>query len=255
MTAANRAVTVVTGGAGALGSATARRFAFDGDVVVLLDRDEEATRRRAAELVDETGADVIPLVADLADPAQATASIHAVAHAHGRLDRLINNAAFNAKQSIDETDLDAWDTTMAVNLRTPMLLAKAAIPIWRETGTGRVVNIASRTYLSGGPAAYVTSKAGIVGLTRSMALELGPLGVTANAVAPSMIATPFTRGGRDKAEFEAFTRRHERMSALGRLATVDDVVNAIAFLASDAASFITGEVLHVAGGAQLAAAP
>ncbi|WP_456286048.1 SDR family oxidoreductase [Microbacterium sp. JZ70] len=248
-------VTVVTGGAGALGSAVAARFAAQGDLVVLLDRDRDATAQRAGEIAERTGAEVLPLMADLSDPAQATASVETISRQLGRLDRLINNAAFNPKQRLDAVEVDAWDLTMAVNLRAPMLLARAAVPIWRATRYGRIVNITSRTYLSGGPAAYTTSKAGIVGLTRSMAVELGPLGVTANAVAPSMIVTPFTRGGRSAEELDAFVHKHERMSVLGRLATVEDVVDAIAFLAGDNASFITGEVLHVAGGAQLAAAP
>ena len=115
-----------------------------------------------------------------------------------------------------------------------------------------MVNVSSRTWLGGGPTAYVTSKAAIVGLTRTLAVELGPLGVTVNAVAPSVVETPLTRAGRTEEEFEQFTARHLAMTPLGRLARPQDVADAVAFLAGERAAFITGEILHVCGGAQLA---
>lgn len=248
-------VAVVTGGAGALGSAIATYFSRRGERVIILDLNGEEAARRAAQIGEVTTNPLVSMQVDLSDPIQAQECIQKISSDFGRLDRLINNAAFNPKQSLASTDLDAWDKTMAINLRAPMSLVQAAIPIWQTTRYGQVVNISSRTYLSGGPAAYTTSKAGLIGLTRSMALELGRLGVTANAVAPSMVKTPFTQQGRTEAEFKAFIEKHTAMSALKRLANIDDVVNAVGFLASDQATFITGEVLHVAGGAQLAAAP
>ncbi|GLY87980.1 SDR family NAD(P)-dependent oxidoreductase [Actinoallomurus iriomotensis] len=248
-------VTVITGGAGTLGTAMAERMSEESDIVVLLDRDEAAVGAVAAELADRTGRSVVGWRADVSDEGDIQASVDRIAGTYGRLDRLVNNAAINRRGSLADQDPLTWDEAMAVNLRGPMLLCRAALSLWHRTGWGRVVNIASRTWLGGGPTSYVTSKAGVVGLTRTLAVELGPFGVTVNAVAPSMIATGFTTAGRDEAQFRELTERHLRLTPMGRLATPADVAEAVAFLASDKAGFITGEVLHVCGGAQLAATP
>lgn len=134
----------------------------------------------------------------------------------------------------------------------PTSLCQAAVLLWTASGGGQIVNIASRTWLTGGPLAYVSSKAGIVGLTRALAVQLDPLNVTAKAIAPGMALTPFTERGRDEAAVARMFEHHQKLSLLPRLATAAGVAEAAVFLASPRASFITGEVLHVAGGAQLA---
>jgi NAD(P)-dependent dehydrogenase (short-subunit alcohol dehydrogenase family) len=133
-----------------------------------------------------------------------------------------------------------------------MLLAQESLRFWRRQGAGSIVNVASRVWLSGAGPAYTASKAGLVGLTRSLAVQLGPLGVTVNAVAPSYLGSGFNAGGEADARARA---EHAAIGVLGRVATAQDVAGAIAFLASDDARFVTGEVIHVCGGAQLAARP
>ncbi|NUR91519.1 MAG: SDR family oxidoreductase [Nonomuraea sp.] len=243
---------VVTGGAGVLGQAVAAQLAADGFEVTLLDVDEAAVARAAERLSASTGTRVEGHRVDVSDPREVGERIARLENAGRRLDCLVNNAAVNARQPLQEQTPDGWDTTMAVNVRGPMLLCQAIRPWWQRRGGGRVVNVGSRTWLGGGPTAYVTSKAAIVGLTRALAVELGPIGVTVNAVAPSVVETALTRAGRSDREFERFAARHLAMTPLGRLARPQDVAGAVAFLAGDRASFITGEILHVCGGAQLA---
>lgn len=247
--APDRPVAIVTGAAGALGAAIVARLARNGLTVVLVDR-EGAKAQEVARSAQAVG---LVIEADLADPA-APAEIVAIVREHlGRLDHVVNNAGLNRPQSIFDVQVEDWDAVQAVNLRAPMLLCQAAIPLWQAGGGGSVVNIGSRVWLSGAIPAYTASKAGVVGLTRSLAVELGRLNVRANTVAPSYVDTAFTR--RDRSE-ERIARTQEQVlgiTPLGRIGTAEDIANAVAFLVSDDASFITGETLHVCGGAQLAA--
>lgn len=170
-----------------------------------------------------------------------------------RISCLINNAATNRRGSAEELLRSDWDIVMAVNLTAPMFLSQAAIPHWRETGAGgSIVNISSRAWLAGTGTAYSATKAGLVGLTHALSVELGPLGVRVNAVGPSYIESPFNRQARTPEELARIAEVQKHTSSLGRICQPEDVANAVAYLASERASFITGEVLYVAGGGQLA---
>lgn len=247
-------VAVVTGAAGALGSAIAAGLAGAGDVVVLVDRDGEAVGAVARSLA-ATGGRVEARVADISVDADNKQLVADVLDAHGRLDYLVNNAAVGQRSLFGDLTAAEWDRVMAVNLWGPASLAQAARPAWEDGRGGAIVNISSRTWLTGGPVSYVASKAGVVGLTRALAVELAPLNVRVNAVAPSTVQTTFVRAGRTDEEYERHLSRHRRLPLLSRLAVPEDVAAAVCFLASPAASFITGEVLHVAGGSQLAPPP
>lgn len=235
--------------------ATARRLARDGVDVVLVDRDAEAVPARVTELRDTTGTKADGLALDLtADGAAAAVMAFVRSRPGRRLDILVNNAGLSRAPRLGEVELEDWHAVLAINLTVPMLLAQEAMAFWRDGLGGRIVNIGSRVWVSGSGPAYTASKAGIVGLTRSMAVQLGPLNVTANVVAPSFIDTPFNAASGHAAAARS-VELNRRLGVLSRLGTPEDVANAVAFLSSAEASFITGEVLHVCGGAQLAGRP
>ncbi|MEJ2863644.1 SDR family NAD(P)-dependent oxidoreductase [Actinomycetospora flava] len=249
-------VSIVTGAGGALGTAIARRLHGAGDVVVLADVDRDAASRASAR-IGWSGADerLRTEQVDVADPDSVQRLVDRVGAGCGRIDVVVNNAAIQRRGGIAALRTEDWDEVHRVDLRGPMLLCRAVHPYWERQRAGSVVNIASRVWLSGGAPIYVAAKAGLVGLTRSLATELAPHGVTANAVAPGFVATAFTRRGHDEQSWSDLVKRQRRITPLGTLTEPEDVAQAVAFLASPAARTITGEVLHVCGGAQLAPLP
>ena len=256
-------VVVITGAAGSVGSAIAHKMLGEGWAAVLLDTVDthELAARLHAECAgtqvvgsETAGGEVLCLQVDLSDIESVRAAVAGALAWRGHVDSLVNSAGIQLLTPLESMDPDEWDAVLAVNLRAPMLLSKGLASSWEESKAGgSIINIVSRTWATGGPPAYVSSKAALVGLTRSLSVSLGPVGVRVNAVAPSFMLTGFTRRGRTEEQTEAMVERQRSLSPLGRIATVQDVANAVSFLASDDASFITGEVLHVCGGTQLAA--
>ncbi|MXO60661.1 SDR family oxidoreductase [Altererythrobacter salegens] len=164
----------------------------------------------------------------------------------GPVDILVNNAGLTRDSHIGKMDEDDWDAVVDVVLKGAFLCTKAVLPFMIERQWGRIINIASRAYLGNpGQANYSSAKAGLLGLTRSMALENGRHNITVNAVAPGIVDTPAVRGLR---HFEKIKANAEASLPLPRLGRVEDVAAAITFLASEAAGYITGDVLHVTGG-------
>ena len=245
-------VALITGGAGAVGSAAARMLAQDGFSLVLADLDGDRAATVAAEIERESRIQVVALGIDIAAPDAAARLIAAVSERFGQLDCLVNNAGRTGASKIDALDPDEWEAVLRVNLTAPMLLCREAAPLMQANG-GSIVNVASRVYLSGTGVGYTSSKSGLIGLTRTLAVQLGPHGIRVNAVAPSFLNSPFNK--KIVAENSSLADAFRRITPLGRVGTPEDVAGAIAFLASDRASFITGDVLHVCGGAQLAPQP
>lgn len=245
-------VALITGGAGAVGSAAARMLAQDGFSLVLADLDGDRAASVAAQIERDSRIEVVALGIDIAAPDAAARLIAAVSERFGRLDCLVNNAGRTGASKIDALDPDEWEAVLRVNLTAPMLLCREAAPLMRANG-GSIVNVASRVYLSGTGVGYTSSKSGLIGLTRTLAVQLGPHGIRVNAVAPSFLNSPFNK--KIVAENSSLADAFRRITPLGRVGTPEDVAGAIAFLASDRASFITGDVLHVCGGAQLAPQP
>ncbi|TWE28732.1 SDR family NAD(P)-dependent oxidoreductase [Prauserella muralis] len=245
----NAPVAIVTGGAGGMGTAIATALLDDGFRVMLLDR--RGAKEAACRLTGET----LGIEADVTDEASVRAAIEQVDATWGRIDALVNNAGIEPPHTMENLDLESWQATLQVNLTGPALMMKHCVPLWRRQGGGRVVSIGSRVWLGGGwTPAYSASKAGLVGLTRVAAPELGRLGVTVNVVAPSFVHTPFNVQKADPGFVEDYVGRFAAASPLGRLVEPVDVANTVAFLVSDRARNITGEVIHVAAGTQLAPA-
>ncbi len=238
-------VAVITGGGGDLGGVTAARLAEDGWTVIVADVDLAAATAAAEPIAAH------PRRLDVADPAAIEAFTAATAAEFGRIDAVVCAAGVEPAQDLADIDVAAWDLTQAVNLRGPALLARAVLPWWTRQRSGSLINIASRTWLGGGHPGYAASKAGLVGLTRSLALELAPLGVRVNAVAPSFVRTKFSRQRGDERMLDEYAERVRATTPMRELIRPEDVANAVAFLASDQSARITGEVLHVCGGSQL----
>lgn len=256
-------VVVITGAAGSVGSAIAHKMLGGGWAAVLVDTVDthELAMRLRAEFAgtqvvgsEPAGGEVLSLRMDLSDNESVSAAVAQALAWKGHVDSLVNSAGIQLHTPLESMDPAEWDAVFAVNLRAPMLLSKGFASSWgKSKAGGSIINIVSRTWATGGPPAYVSSKAALVGLTRSLSVSLGPVGVRVNAVAPSFMLTGFTRRGRTEEEMDTMVEHQRSLSPLGRIATVQDVANAVSFLASDDASFITGEVLHVCGGTQLAA--
>ena len=235
-------VAIVTGGAGGIGTATCRRLAADGAQVAVVDVDAH----RAATVARSLATESIGWQADLTSRDAIEAAVGNVAERLGRVDILVTAAGFARDALIGEMGDDDWEAVLAVCLYGPFACSRAVVPHMVERGGGRIVHVASRAYLGNpGQANYSAAKAGVIGLTKSLAKELGRHRITANAVAPGLIRTPMTES---HPKFEAIAERAARESSIRRVGEPDDVAAAIAFLVSDEASYLTGDVLHVSGG-------
>jgi 3-oxoacyl-[acyl-carrier protein] reductase len=237
-------VALITGASRGIGEAIARRLAAEGATVVGAARTAVALEKVVAE-IRSAGGKATALALDLADPASIESGVKSALAGHGQIDVLVNNAGVTEDNLVMRMSKDAWDRVIATNLTGVFLLTQAVIKPMLRKRYGRIVNITSVVGLMGnaGQANYAASKAGLVGLTKSVARELGSRNITCNAVAPGFIATALTDKMTDAAR-ESLTGQ----IPLGRLGTPDDVAGAVAWLASDEASYVTGTVVNVSGG-------
>jgi NAD(P)-dependent dehydrogenase (short-subunit alcohol dehydrogenase family) len=242
-------VAVVTGGGSGIGRATCARLAADGFALAVLDLDGDAAATAA-------GPQGLARAVDVADAAAVDAAFAAVTGRFGRVDVLVNNAGIpGSLVPSDQMTEDDWDRVIAVNLRGVFLCCKYAIPHLEASGHGAIVNIASTFGMVGAPAtpAYAASKGGVIALTRQLAVDYGPRGIRVNAVSPGYVDNDMDqRRSRMTAE-QAASNLAARQSAaalqpIGRQADVAEIAAAVAFLASDDASFATGAVLPIDGG-------
>jgi 3-oxoacyl-[acyl-carrier protein] reductase len=238
-------IALVTGAARGLGLAIASRLASEGAAVAIADIDEGAAES-AATGISDAGAVALAVPVDVRDPAAVHAAVERTATELGALDIVVNNAGIFRDRRLEEMTDEDWDLVLDIDLRGCFLLCRAALPHLRTSRYGRIVNISSRAYLGNpGQANYSAAKAGVVGLTRALSLELGRDGITVNAVAPGMVDTALVRS---HPKADEVIERALRTTPLRRLGLPEDVAAAVAFLASDDASYVTGDVIHVTGG-------
>jgi 3-oxoacyl-[acyl-carrier protein] reductase len=244
-------VVLVTGSARGIGAATARRFAQEGASVAIVDLDESAAAATAEQLGD---APAIGIGCDVSDSASVEAAVQRTVAELGGLHVLVNNAGVTRDNLLFKMTEQDWDVVMNVHLRGAFLCSRAAQQVFVSQRYGKIVNLSSVSALGNrGQANYSAAKMGIQGLTRTLALELGPFGVNANAVAPGFVVTDMTDDTARRLNLEPQQLRDAAAAEtpVRRVGQPEDIATAIAFLASDEAGFITGQTLYVDGGRKL----
>ncbi len=237
-------IALVTGAAQGIGRDIALALATDGADVAICDVNLEAAQKTSAD-IEALGRKSLPLKANVAVSAEVIAMIDQIVGKFGRIDILVNNAGITRDGLILRMKDEDWDLVLSINLKGSFLCTKAALKHMTKQRGGTIINIASIVGAMGnaGQANYVASKAGLIGLTKTIAREYANRGITANAVAPGFIDTAMTQALSENVRTDL-----AKQIPLGKLGTPEDVANAVRFLASPRASYITGQVIHVNGG-------
>jgi 3-oxoacyl-[acyl-carrier protein] reductase len=245
-----RKVALVTGAARGIGAATALRLARDGYAVGVLDLDESACAATVSAIASD-GGEGLALGADVGDSGQVTAAVQRLAAELGGPTVLVNNAGITRDNLLFKLTEDDWDSVLRTHLRGAFLVSKAVQGFMTEAKWGRIVNLSSTSALGNrGQANYAAAKAGMQGFTKTLAIELGPFGVTVNAIAPGFIATDMTAATATRLgmSVEDFHRAASEQIPLRRVGEPDDIAGVVSFLVGDDASYVSGQVIYVAGG-------
>jgi 3-oxoacyl-[acyl-carrier protein] reductase len=246
----NQRVAIVTGAARGIGAATALRLAADGLAIAVIDLSEAATKG-TVEAVEAAGGRALGVGADVSDAAQVEAAVARVAAELGAPTVLVNNAGVtrdNLLFKMTETD---WDTVMGVHLKGSFLMSKAVQKHMVDAKWGRIVNLSSTSALGNrGQSNYSTAKAGLQGFTKTLAIELGRFGVTANCIAPGFIVSDMTKATAERIgeDWQTYVSARAAQIPVARAGQVDDIAHAVSFFVSEGAGFVSGQVLYVAGG-------
>ena len=243
-------IAIVTGSARGIGAATALRLAADGMAVAVLDLDEAACAGTVKEIAD-AGGRALAVGADVSKGDQVARAVGRVAEELGEPTVLVNNAGVIRDNLLFKMTDDDWDTVLGVHLRGAFLMTRAVQKYMTDQKWGRIVNLSSASALGNrGQVNYSAAKAGLQGFTKTLALELGPFGITANAVAPGFIVTEMTAttAARIGVPFEDFQKGAAERIPVRRVGQGADVAHTISFLVSEGAGFVSGQVIYVAGG-------
>jgi 3-oxoacyl-[acyl-carrier protein] reductase len=243
-------VAIVTGAARGIGASTAQRLAADGFVVAVLDLKED-DGRDTVTAIEAAGGRALAVGADVGDGEQVRLAVDRVAAELGPPVVLVNNAGVTRDNLLFKmTDAD-WDVVMHVHLRGSFLMTRAVQKHMTEAGWGRIVNLSSTSALGNrGQVNYSTAKAGLQGFTKTLAIELGRFGITANAVAPGFIVTDMTRATAERIgeEWEPYVQKRAAAIPVARAGQPEDIAHTVSFLVSEGAGFVSGQVIYVAGG-------
>ncbi len=243
-------VALVTGAARGIGAAIAQRLAADGMAVAVVDLEEQASAR-TADAITSTGGRAVAIGADITDERAAVAAVDQAGAELGPVTVLVNNAGIIRDNLIFKMTTDDWDSVLGVHLRGAFLMTRAAQAQMTKVGWGRIVNLSSTSALGNrGQVNYAAAKAGMQGFTKTLAIELGRFGVTANAIAPGFIETEMTRAtaARVGVDFEEWQIAMAKTIPVGRIGQPADIAAVASFLCSEEAGFVSGQVIYVAGG-------
>lgn len=249
-TAQTSRVAIVTGAARGIGAGVAKRLAEDGLAVAVLDLDESACKA-VVEEIEAAGGRAAAFGVDVADEVAVQDAVDRIVAELGEPTVLINNAGIIRDNLLFKMTVDEWDAVMNVHLRGAFLMTKAVQAFMTKAGFGRIVNLSSTSALGNrGQANYSAAKAGVQGFTKTLALELGKFGVTANAIAPGFIATEMTAATAERIgiSFEDFKTGAAKEIPVARVGEPADIAHAVSFFVSEGAGFVSGQVLYVAGG-------
>ena len=240
---------IVTGGGSGIGLAISERLAADGIAVAVTDRDTAAAESVADKIV-ASGATAIGVTMDVSDRTQIDAAVAVVSERLGRPTILVNNAGLDGFDAFLKITPETWNRIIEVNLTGTFNCCQAVLPHMLEAGWGRIVNISSSSAQGGQPymTHYVASKAGVIGLTKALALEFGPKGITVNTIPPGFIDTPMLRAADKKGLLGPGVDAHVKTTPVRRAGLPEDIAAMCAFLVRDEASYVTGQVLGVNGG-------
>ncbi|MBW0106112.1 3-oxoacyl-ACP reductase FabG [Pseudonocardia sp. KRD291] len=250
MTQSQTRTAIVTGSARGIGAATAVRLAADGFAVGVVDLEESATKA-TVETIEAAGGKALGVGADVSDATAVQAAVDAVAEKLGPPTVLINNAGITKDNLLFKMTENDWDAVMGVHLRGSFLMTKAVQKHMVDAKWGRVVNLSSTSALGNrGQANYSTAKAGLQGFTKTLAIELGKFGVTANCIAPGFIASEMTKATAERlgVDWEEFKTARAQEIPVQRPGNPEDIANMVSFFANEASGFVSGQVIYVAGG-------